>query len=282
MKVLVTGADGQLGREIRDLALSEEMTFTDVAQLDLTNFSAVSSLFEEKGFDLVINCAAYTAVDRAETNEELATKVNNEAVANLARLCLEHDTRLIHISTDYVFDGNQPTPYKEEDATNPQSVYGKTKLAGENAILETGCEAMILRTAWLYSSFGANIAKTILKFADSKQEISFVYDQIGTPTYAADLAQVIGLLVQNPQKFRSGIYHYTNEGVASWYDFAAAIVSLSKSGCHVHPIETFEYPVPAPRPTNSLLNKRKIKDALSITIPHWRDSLAKCLEKLNS
>ena len=282
MKVLVTGANGQLGSELRELALPEEMTFTDVAELDLLDYQAVSDLFEEKGFDLVLNCAAYTAVDKAESEEELAQKINGDATKNLADLCKAHDCKLVHVSTDYVFDGTASTPYKETDEVNPKSAYGRTKLSGETAILESGCESMIIRTAWLYSTFGANIVKTVLKYSAERDQLGFVFDQVGSPTYAADLAQAIAVVVNDPSKFKTGVYHYANEGVTSWYDFALAVIELSGNSCHVNPIETYEYPVPAPRPAYSVFNKKKIKETLEISIPHWRESLKTCLTKLNS
>ena len=282
MKILVTGAEGQLGNELKALGMQGEVEFTDVAQLDLLDFAQVEQKFEDEGYGLVINCAAYTAVDKAEEDEELAGQINAHAVANLAQQCIKHQAKLIHVSTDYVFDGTKSSPYLESDPTNPQSVYGRTKLAGEEAALSSGAEVMIFRTSWVFSSYGNNFVKTILRLAGEKDELSIVADQIGGPTYAADLAQVIAKVEEDLSLFQQGIFHFADEGVASWYDFTLAIVEMAGLECRIKPIRTQDYPLPATRPAYSLFNKHKIKEALGIEIPHWRDSLQICLKKILS
>jgi len=279
--VLVTGANGQLGNEIRLLALENSQInfiFTDVEELDITNRSKIFDLVNDKRIDSIINCAAYTAVDKAEEQVEQAVLINAEAVANLAEAAQKFDTKLIHISTDFVFDGTNFLPYNEDDKAHPVSSYGRTKLKGEKEISERKCDAMIIRTSWLYSSFGHNFLKTMIKYGKERGELKVVFDQIGSQTYAADLAKVI---IRSLNADLKGIYHYSNEGVCSWYDFAKEIIDYAKIKARVHPIRTEAYPLPARRPPYSVLDKAKIKSALGIEIPHWRDSMMKCLDKMS-
>ena len=284
-RILVTGAKGQLGSELRMLASDYHQyawTFIDRTDLDLSDIRAIDAYFEEKVFDTVINCAAYTAVDKAESNEAAADAINHRAVEKLAHIAKAKGMSLIHISTDYVFDGSNFKPYVEEDTTNPQGVYGATKLSGEEALLQVNpANSLIIRTSWVYSEFGANFVKTMLHLGKERDALGVIFDQVGTPTYARDLAKAILEIIQhtssNPQN-SVGIYHYSNEGVCSWYDFARAIFELSGVACRVYAIETKDYPTSATRPHYSLLNKSKIKSGLSI--PYWRESLAECLNKL--
>ncbi len=285
-KILVTAANGQLGREIAEIAPSFEtldFTFLDRKILDLSSMEGISHYFKNNQFDVIINTAAYTAVDKAEDDEGLAKVVNSEAVKKLAEMAQEHTMQLIHISTDYVFDGKNYRPYIESDRTNPQGIYGISKLGGEDAVLAIDpANSVIIRTSWLYSSFGSNFVKTMLHLAEERDELGVICDQIGTPTYANDLAWVI-LNGINDTKFNSEgceIYHYSNEGVCSWYDFAKAIFELSQTSCNVNAIETKDYPTPATRPYYSVLNKAKIKSRLGISIPYWKDSLKECLSKI--
>ncbi len=277
--VLVTGAKGQLGSEIQLLSSSQDFQFefTDIEELDITSMEQLEAFFSSRKFDAVINCAAYTDVDKAEEEREQADLINHRAAENLAVFSREHRAPLIHISTDFVFDGKSFAPYREENLPHPVSVYGKTKWAGENAVLKEAEKAVIIRTSWLYSSFGNNFVKTILKLAKERDELNVVYDQIGTPTYARDLAGAV-LSILNHKDFVTGIYHYSNEGVASWYDLAQAIVEIKGLDCRINPIETHQYPTPAKRPAYSLLNKAKIKKTYNLEIPHWRTSLKSCLE----
>ena len=286
MRTLVTGSNGQLGNEIRAIAPEfpqYEFIFTDVEELDITDKEAVMRFFEENEINSVINCAAYTNVDKAEDEPELARKINMMGARNIAQACNQYKAELFHISTDYVFDGNNYRPYRETDYTNPQSVYGDTKLEGEMMVEEFADTAVIIRTSWLYSSYGNNFVKTILKYARERDELNVVCDQIGTPTYAADLARLILHNLEDMQWLKgTHIYHYSNEGVCSWYDFAKEIVELSGIECKVNPIESKDYPQKANRPFYSVLNKAKIKDSVEdCEIPYWKDSLKKCLQKLN-
>ena len=290
--ILVTGANGQLGSEIKELVdkaatlVAQESTFffTDREALDITNFHAMEEFIDTNEIDIIINCAAYTAVDKAETDAYNADAINHVAVKDMAKLSKEKGLKLIHISTDYVFDGKHYMPYKEDDATAPNGVYGQTKLDGEHAILEIAPKgAIIIRTSWVYSSYGANFVKTMLRLGKERQELGVIYDQVGTPTYARDLAQAILDILSHPEldsRAAVQIYHYSNEGVLSWYDFAKEIMRMAKLTCQVNPIETKEYPTPAVRPHYSLLNKAKIKKEFNITIPYWKDSLDDCLRKL--
>jgi dTDP-4-dehydrorhamnose reductase len=288
MKIIVTGSKGQLGRSIQDLAsgYSElSFVFTDVEELDISDTTCLENFFASEKPDVVVNCAAYTAVDKAEKEEILAEKINHLAVANLATTCKKSGVRLIHISTDYLFDGTKSTPYHEKDIVRPRSVYGITKLEGETALLRAETKSIIIRTSWLYSAYGNNFVKTMLRLGKEKEQLSVVSDQVGTPTYAGDLAEVILRILRmtatNSNNFVPGIYHYSNEGVASWYDFATAIFELSPDiNCRIQPIDTASYPTPAARPAYSVLNKSKIKTTFDLRIPYWRDSLKLCLIKL--
>jgi dTDP-4-dehydrorhamnose reductase len=279
-KILVTGANGQLGSEVRALAAAcaspLELVFTDVAELDITNPDAVRAFFEKTSPSFVVNCAAYTAVDKAETEKEFAEAINHLAVANLAKASAAAGAYLIHISTDYVFDGEKNTPYREDDATCPRSAYGLTKVRGENAALGYA-NSLVIRTGWLYSKFGSNFVKTMLRLGAEKPQLGVVFDQVGTPTNAADLARcilgIIGKVAAREKEFEGGVFHFSNEGVCSWYDFAVQIMKLGKRPCKALPIESSAYPTPAPRPSYSVLCKEKIKRAYGVEIPHWADSL---------
>lgn len=280
-KILVTGANGQLGSEIKVLASHYQnfnFVFTDIAEFPLDKTAVIVANFNDIQPDIVINCAAYTAVDKAEQDVEIADAVNNLAIATLSKLCASSDAKLIHISTDYVFDGNSPVAYTEEDIPNPQSVYGITKLAGEKACIENCPESIIIRTAWVYSEFGNNFVKTMLRLMTERDVIGVVNDQIGTPTYAADLAQVI-LTILDSGKWESGIYHYSNQGEISWFDFASDIKEISGLTCEVNGIPGSAYPTPAKRPPFSLLDKTKIKLVYGIQIPDYKESLKIMLSK---
>ena len=282
MNILITGCNGQLGNEMQLLEGSHpQHTYfnTDVAELDITNQSAIESFVEDNAIDGIVNCAAYTAVDKAEDNEELCTKLNAEAPAYLATAIGKRGGWMIQISTDYVFDGTQHFPYTEDADTCPNSVYGKTKLVGELNV-QKFCEcSMIIRTAWLYSTFGNNFVKTMIRLGKEKPELGVIFDQIGTPTYARDLAVAIFAAIE--QGIVPGIYHFSNEGVISWYDFTKAIHRLAGiTTCHVRPLHTSEYPTPANRPHYSVLDKTKIKNIYGMEIPYWEDSLAECIAKL--
>ncbi len=284
MKILVTGAKGQLGNELREISISlksKELIFTDIEELDITDYKKVENFITSDNVDVIINCAAYTAVDKAESESELAYKINSDAVYNLSKAINKNNGVLIHISTDFVFDGMKSTPYIEEDATNPLSIYGKSKLAGEKVALDEAKNLYIIRTSWLYSTYGNNFVKTIIRLAQERKKLNVVFDQASTPTYARDLAEVILKLLDNLKNGEKTILHFSNEGVTSWYDFAIEICELSGVKCEINPIETKDYPTPAKRPPYSVLNKRKIKSLLNITIPHWKDSLKKCIIKLN-
>ncbi len=271
-KVLVTGCNGQLGNEIK-LLLSDAM-YTDADTLDITDETAVSSFVKENDIDTIINCAAYTAVDKAEDDVDLAKDINEKGPENLAKT----GCKIIHISTDYVFDGSNCRPYTPDDKTNPISVYGKTKLNGENAVAKFAKEYVIIRTAWLYSSFGNNFVKTMRRLGSERETLNVVCDQTGTPTYARDLAEAIVKILPQLNEANSGVYHFSNEGTCSWYDFAVEIMSLSNLNCKVSPILSAEYPTKAVRPFYSVLDKSKLKKTFNISIPHWKESLIKCLK----
>lgn len=287
-KILITGAKGQLGQSIREELESFPgllPVYTDIDELDLCNPEAIAAFFEAGQPDFAINCAAYTAVDKAESDSDLARKINRDAPENLAVACRTNGTRLIHISTDYVFDGENAHPYREDNPVNPQSVYGQTKLEGEQAILNSGAEAIIIRTAWLYSAHGNNFVKTMIRLGKERETLNVVADQVGTPTNANDLARAILTIIQSsvqePGAFVPGIYHYSNEGVASWFDFTKAIFEyLPEITCTVSPIGTEKYPTPAKRPAYSVLDKSKIRSIFGIAIPYWRESLKRCIIKL--
>jgi dTDP-4-dehydrorhamnose reductase len=281
--ILVTGSNGQVGSEIRALHADYPYNFffTDRSALDITDATAVEKFIEANNINTIINCAAYTAVDKAESDEANADAINHLAVKNFALTCKEKNIKLIHISTDYVFDGKNYKPYTEEDTTNPEGIYGKTKLDGEKALLHVSpANSLIIRTSWVYSSFGANFVKTMLRLGREKEHLGVIYDQVGTPTYARDLARAILDILPNIKNEKTEIYNYSNEGVLSWYDFAKEIMRMAKLECKVNPIETKEYPTPATRPHYSLLNKSKIKQEFGITIPYWKDSLDECLKTL--
>ena len=282
MNILITGCNGQLGNEIHLLEESHpQHTYfnTDVAELDITNQEAIETFIEANAIDGIVNCAAYTAVDKAEENEELCTKLNAEAPAYLAVAIGKRGGWMIQISTDYVFDGTQHTPYTEEADTCPNSVYGKTKLVGELNVQRFCEQSMIIRTAWLYSTFGNNFVKTMIRLGKEKPELGVIFDQIGTPTYARDLAVAIFAAIE--QGIVPGVYHFSNEGVISWYDFTKAIHRIAGiTTCHVRPLHTSEYPTPAKRPHYSVLDKTKIKQTYNIEVPYWEESLAECIAKL--
>ena len=282
--ILVTGATGQLGSEIQ--ALSNAYTdyafiFATRKDFDLGNLCKLEDAFDKHKIDVIINCAAYTAVDKAESDFEMANAVNHKGVSLLAKIAKNRGISLIHISTDYVFNGQSCKPYLESDLTDPQGVYGQTKRDGEKAIVEVGTKnTIIIRTSWVYSSFGNNFVKTMLRLGKERDELGVIFDQVGTPTYAHDLAQCILDIIPNLKNESPEIYHYSNEGVCSWYDFAKAIFEMSEIVCQVNPIETSQYPTPAARPHFGVLNKQKIKSDFSVAIPYWRDSLKDALKKM--
>ena len=281
MTILVTGGNGQLGCSLRlaSAESSHRFVFTDVKELDVVSAAAVEDFFEREKVDVVVNCAAYTAVDLAEEEEPIADIINCYAVAVLAEACKRHDATLIHISTDYVFSGEADAPYNEESATAPINVYGRTKLSGERAIAESGCKSIVLRTSWLYSEFGRNFCKTMQSLTATRPEVKVVADQIGTPTYAGDLAAAITYIIDSNQLDKCGTYHYSNEGVCSWYDFACEIARLSGNNkCVVTPCTTADYPTKAQRPRYSVLDKSKFIKTFGLEIPEWRDSLERMLK----
>lgn len=281
--ILVTGANGQLGTEIRGFLNSYphfNFIFTDFQELDITNAESVEKALDALKPAFLLNCAAYTAVDKAEQEETQANRINAIAPKILADACKKYGTKLIHVSTDYVFDGKANTPYNEDSAVNPQSTYGKTKLIGEQNVLKSGV-GMVIRTSWLYSAYGNNFVKTILKHGAIKPELGVVFDQTGTPTWAHDLAKAILQIVDSgTENFKPEIFHYSNEGVCSWFDFAYEIVSLSNLNCKVNPIETKDYPTLAVRPQYSVMNKQKIRNLYNVETPYWRESLIECLKQL--
>jgi dTDP-4-dehydrorhamnose reductase len=285
--ILVTGSEGQLGKEIKDLVKESiketknlQFYFTDKQSLDITHKKSLQELIESHGIDAIINCAAYTAVDRAEEDYKNAEKVNHLAVTHLAEVAKKNHIKLVHISTDYVFDGKNHKPYTEDDPTNPNGVYGATKLAGEIAMQNINPEnSIIIRTSWVYSSYGNNFVKTMLRLGKDRESLGVIFDQVGAPTYARDLAWTILTILPKIKNTNVEIYHYSNEGVLSWYDFAKEIMRIANIECRIDPIETKEYPTPAKRPHYSLLNKNKIKKSFDISIPYWKDSLDACLKK---
>lgn len=284
INILVTGSNGQLGSELQRLAddfPEFRFTFTDIAELDLTNEEKVKAWFDVNKPDVCLNCAAYTAVDKAEEERELAMLVNKTAVAILAKQCTRLNTLLVHVSTDYVFDGKNFKPYTEEDQTAPISYYGLTKLQGEIAVKDFATRYLIIRTSWLYSAFGNNFVKTMIRLGKERDSLGVVFDQIGTPTYAGDLAKA--MLVATEQlsdKEIKEVFHYSNEGVISWYDFAVAIMEEAHLSCEVRAIESKDFPTKTNRPFYSVLNKSKIKSQLHIEVPYWRTSLKKMIEEI--
>ncbi len=285
MNILVTGANGQLGNCIRNATenSSDNYIFTDVAELDITNAEAVGKAVIDNDIKVIVNCAAYTNVDKAETDVLLAEELNVEAVANLSTAVKTNNGTLIHISTDYVFGGSQGnTPRSENESVNPTGIYGLTKLRGEQAIAASGCKALIFRTAWLYSEYGKNFVKTMLNLILSKPELKVVFDQVGTPTYAQDLADAIFDIIEH-RKFEDheGIYHYSNEGVCSWYDFTKMIAAIARNtGCDIQPCHSDEFLSPVVRPSYSVLDKTKFKNTFGIHVPYWTDSLKACIKNL--
>ena len=280
--ILVTGGDGQLGSALR-LASAEShhrYIFTDIKELDITSAEAVEELFSREKIDIVVNCAAYTAVDLAEEQEDTADKINHKAAALLAEVCAQHNATLIHISTDYIFSGDSQRTYTEDDTPAPLNAYGRTKLSGERAVTKSGCKSIILRTSWLYSEFGKNFVKTMRNLTATHKEIKVVADQFGTPTYAGDLAEAIVQIIENKKYDKCGVYNYSNLGECSWYDFAVEIARESgNDNCKITPCTTADYPTKAMRPRYSVLDKSKFVATFGIEIPAWQESLAECIKK---
>jgi dTDP-4-dehydrorhamnose reductase len=286
MKILVTGGNGQLGSSLKRRSGNFpqlDLYFTDIEDLDITSPEQVKNIVYGNEFTHLINCAAFTAVDKAEKEPEKARLINVTAVKNLADISHKQNIKLIHISTDYVFGGSQNRPYTESDVPNPKNMYGSTKFEGERAALENCNQSVVIRTSWLYSEYGSNFLKTILRLKDDRTQVKVVCDQIGTPTYAGDLAEAILNVVAGDKPFlKPEIYHYSNEGVASWYDFAEEIIALTGSECEILPITTDQYPLPAYRPFYSVLLKAKFKHDFGLPIPHWKKSLKKCLTNIST
>jgi dTDP-4-dehydrorhamnose reductase len=289
MRVLITGSNGQLGSEIKELENNDkkvDLIFKDLPELDICNVEALQAFILDNNINAVINCAAYTAVDKAEEESIIATKVNYEGVLNIVNALQTVNGKLIHISTDYVFDGNHFLPYRESDSVSPIGVYGETKRAGELAVINSDIDSIVIRTSWLYSSYGNNFVKTMLRLGNEKENLGVIFDQVGTPTYARDLAKTCLEILTGVNSVKisknGNLYHYSNEGVASWYDFAISIMELGGENCKVKPIQTKDYPTLAKRPHFSVLNKSKIKTDFKIEIPYWRDSLKDCIEKIKN
>ena len=289
MRVLITGSNGQLGSEIKKLATNYsklDFIFKDLPELDICNFEALQAFIMDNNINTVINCAAYTAVDKAEEDAEIAEKVNSKGVINIVNALQTVNGKLIHISTDYVFDGDHFLPYKETDPVSPVGVYGETKRAGELAVINSDIDSIVIRTSWLYSSNGNNFVKTMLRLGKEKESLGVIFDQVGTPTYARDLAKTCLEILTGVNALKisknGNLYHYSNEGVASWYDFAISIMELGGVNCKVKPIQTRDYLTLAKRPQYSVLNKSKIKTDFKIEIPYWRDSLKDCIEKIKN
>lgn len=282
--ILITGANGQLGNEFREIKKSfpqYHFVFAGRDELDITKADSVNNFFHSSAPFYCINCAAYTAVDKAETETELAYNVNSKATENLAKACKKYNTRFIHVSTDYVFDGTASSPYTEDSKTNPVNVYGKSKLEGEQKAMKANPDTIIIRTAWVYSQFGKNFVKTMLRLMNDKPEIGVVNDQVGSPTYAADIASVIMKMISSGNWF-PGIYHFSNQGIISWFDFATAIKEINGSSCTIKPITTSQYPTPAKRPSYSVLDNHKISTTYNISPLDWKHSLQTCLQRLKS
>lgn len=286
LNVLITGAEGQLGRSLARLGGVSPNNYlcTDIAQLDITDAAAVRSYVTAHRTDVIVNCAAYTDVERAEEEEQAADRINRQAVRNLAEAAAEADAALIHLSTDYVFDGRNCRPYTEEDTPAPANAYARTKLAGERAVRESGCRHLIIRSSWLYSEYGHNFLKTMLRLTAERETLDVVCDQVGTPTYAGDLAMAIFSIIEGGLLAgREGTYHFSNEGVCSWYDFAAEIASaVGRDTCRIRPCRTEEYPARAVRPAFSVLDKTLFRRTFGIEIPHWRESMLYCLRRIFS
>ena len=285
MNILITGANGQLGRSLRRLGgvSPHNYLFTDVAELDITDAAAVLRTVEERRIDVIVNCAAYTDVERAEEDEPTAELLNHKAAGNLAAAAKATGATLFHVSTDYVFDGTAHTPYTEDGTPSPLGAYGRTKLAGERAVMASGCRYLIFRTAWLYSEYGNNFLKTMLRLTSERDTLQVVFDQIGTPTYAGDLALAIFSIIESERYAgNEGVYHFTDEGVCSWYDFATEIAAAAgHDSCHIIPCHTSEFPTKAARPAYSVLDKTKIKTTFQMDIPHWRESMIYCLKQID-
>lgn len=286
MNILVTGSNGQLGHEMQRVAENSrnKFIFTDVAEgyvhLDITDLDAVRRMVRDNTVSVIVNCAAYTNVDKAETDTELADLLNNTAAGNLAVAAHESDGTLIHISTDYVFRGDRNIPCREDWETDPLGVYGRTKLAGERSIMATGCRHIIIRTAWLYSRWGKNFVKTMQGLTASHDTLKVVFDQVGTPTFAGDLADLISYIIETGQLDKTGVYHFSNEGVCSWFDFAKAICEMSGNVCEIQPCYSEEFPSPVKRPHFSVLDKSKLKSTFGVKVPYWTDSLKVCMSQL--
>lgn len=284
MKVIITGANGQLGTSIKKF--QEEFpeidfVYTDVDELNITDETKLEEFFSHQDFDYLVNCAAYTAVDKAEEDEENARLLNVKAVELLAKSSKKYNFKIIHISTDYVFGGKHFRPYTEEAIPEPESVYAATKYNAEKILTELSDDAIILRTSWLYSEYGNNFVKTILKLAKDRNELKIIADQIGTPTYAGDLASAVMTVIMNyPKNNKTEVYHYSNQGIASWYDFAFEIISQAKLKCNILPIKTEQYPLPAKRPFYSVMDKQKFTETFNVKIPHWKQSLKSCILNL--
>jgi dTDP-4-dehydrorhamnose reductase len=285
MKILITGSNGQLGSEIKALAsdyTNFEFVFSDLPELDICNLTLLSDFVKENEIKAMINCAAYTAVDKAEDDSALAEIVNAKAVGNLVAVAEKYQAKLIHISTDYVFDGTSHIPYTENMPVSPLGVYGKTKREGELQVIHSASNSVIIRTSWLYSAFGNNFVKTMMRLGTEREELGVIFDQVGTPTYAHDLAKACLDILSKSERLdaKGKIYHFSNEGVCSWYDFAKEIMAMGEINCQVNPIETKDYPTKAERPHYSVLNKSKIKADFGIQIPYWQDSLKDCMTRL--
>lgn len=286
LNILITGANGQLGKEMRKLgtASADNYIYTDVAELDITDADAVDRFIVMNDINVIVNCAAYTNVEKAEGDEAAADRINHRAADNLAKSAKKCRATLIHVSTDYVFDGHKNTPYTEDETPSPLGAYGRTKLDGEKAIIESGCKYIIVRTAWLYSEYGNNFVKTMLRLTSERESVNVVSDQIGSPTYAGDLGAAIFDIIEH-RKFdgNMGIYNYTDEGVCSWYDLAHETARIAgNKQCNVRPCRTWEYPTKAERPSYSVLDKSKFKETFGTDIPYWRESLEKCIKNLKN
>lgn len=280
MNILITGANGQLGTSLRQAAGSSHNNyiFTDIAELDITDAQAVSRMVHDENIDIIVNCAAYTNVDKAEDDRETAELLNATAVRNLADACRESDATLIHVSTDYVFDGSSNIPYTEDMPLAPLGVYGITKRHGEQAVQQSGCSYLIIRTSWLYSEYGRNFVKTMMMLTEERENLNVVFDQVGTPTYAGDLARAICAIIESRSYIgNQGIYHYSNEGVCSWYDFAREISELARTECDIRPCHSSEFPSKVRRPHYSVLDKTRFKQTFNQSIPYWKDSLRVCI-----